>query len=1189
MQAHPLFRTLAIILAISIAYEPLAAQQSVSLSISTPVSVPTYTQVVPNVTTTQVITAGTPLTNYSVKPVPPSSPINVISQAGTNGHCATAIPATAIIQDCSLGNTAFESNMINLWLGVHGLPPSDASIVYQYGGIELRNELRGFMFAYIEGVIEEDPSLRSASDQALLSWIQNAVQANEIAYYQAATAEYNNWFESPCTFSLNATVAKSLGLSYDGAGYCGSTFQSILSPLPAPDVSYFKEVGQVLGYDSKISAYDGTVTNSALTGANIMLTSEQNNSTWASLGALGASIAVAGATGAIVAGNIKNITPYTFRKALNAEDDGEAQTEEAAEDGAEEGAEEAEEGIEIGSDVADVAGVVGIVLLFVQIGIQAAIDLSQSVQNQNAINDMINYGKTTALQPPNLNSMLQDEVGYQKVYETFLAATLPDITQTQGAPALPPIPSPTPANDVFYIINHTSNNQASVSNSFNYTTWDPAYAGYPGNPPYAQYGTSFNAYPFEFGFIQTIEQGKNNYTFFSPTIKYIDPNTGIRYNAELIDKGRFLVTKAPDDIGNSDFDCEVDPAIGLTQSPGTQIPTQCKSFVMNTLNIYANDFYNTTVQIPQPPVFATPNAANFSTAGSTTFIPQIDSTTQGLPCSMQTSGTLPPGFTFQNGALYLQVPSQAVPGTYQFNFVANCETLGLGTPFVNYTFGTAMTTQSFTANVYQAPSSSSSSAISAPLVSGPAANASTGLQFIFPASTTNITFTQGRSTTLTVETNGGAGTTISAGANALPPGMTLTDNGDGTASVSGIPTGPAPSCSSNCAITASAPGLASASLILNDTVAPPVLPTIPATQNATWDAAEVSIVTIDGSADTNGNPTNVPLTWSVVGALPTWVSLTGTNNNIAAISGIPPVSAVGQTIPIQFQYSYGGSPGFTSQTFTLNIIVNPPAPVLRVSPSLLFQVGVDGSGSISSSTLKGAAGLSGNWQVNATLPPGLTATSNGASLTISGTPANPGDLWVPIQFTDSAGDTATRNVAMMITQPASLANFPTRLVLFVGVPANFSLPVTAGFPRTPAGSPGDGLPSTTGTNLQLSGNISGTNGFTVNSTGGALVFRGTPLAAATYPLTVSAQTVLSTGPIGNQVSQPFTVYVQPAGDVNLDGAVDCNDYDTVKAHYGAVIGQPNYLDLADPNRDGVANILDLAFVQAHLPKGTVCH
>jgi hypothetical protein len=177
----------------------------------------------------------------------------------------------------------------------------------------------------------------------------------------------------------------------------------------------------------------------------------------------------------------------------------------------------------------------------------------------------------------------------------------------------------------------------------------------------------------------------------------------------------------------------------------------------------------------------------------------------------------------------------------------------------------------------------------------------------------------------------------------------------------------------------------------------------------------------------------------------------------------------------------------------------------------------------------------------------------------------------------------------MIDQPASLAHFPARLVLFQGVPANVILPVTAGFPTNPAGMPGDGWPAASGTNIALTGTYSTTNGFTVNSTGGSLIFGGTPIAPASYSLTVSAQTVLSTGPVGGSVNQPFSVYVQPAGDVNLDGAVNCADYDLIKTHYGAVIGKSNYLDLADPNRDCVVNILDLAFVQAHLPKGTVCH
>jgi len=1178
---------LRILLAILIAYEPVTANTTANgtktaNSTNKPVHVPTYTQIVPNVTTTQIISPGSVnLTNVSVKPIPPSGPIVLGSFGGTNGACSTPIDPHFIVQDCILGNTSFESNMVNLYLAIHGQPPTAASTIYQHGGLELRSDIRSFMWAYIDGVIKEDPSLRTDSDKAIFNWIQTAVQNNENAYYQAATANYNSWAKDPCEFQLNAVAAKGFGISYDGAGYCGASIQSALTPLPAPDLSYFKEVGQITAYDNKISQYDGTVTNAAFTGGKLMIKTQQNAAKWAALGGLGVSIAAGVTAGAIVASNIATIAPFAlggvndFEVAASAADTAEVVT----------------DVLESGIAVADILGAVTIVLVFVQIAAQASINFAQSVQNQNAINAFIAAGPTTV----DLKSMLQDSVGYQKVFETFIAATLPDIIQTQGNPVLPQAALRTQGAaassnlaagichgstdlscDVFLIINNTFNT-TSVSDHLNYTTWDPAFPCPPsfpscGNPPFPQFGTSFNAYPFEFGFVQILLTGGTNYTFFSPTIKYIDPNTGIRYIADLIDKGRFLVTKAAEDTQNSDIDCPVDPILGLTQSPGTQIPKQCRSFVMNTLNILDARGSNTIVQIPQPPVFATPNAADFSILGENSFVPELDSTTQGLPCDIQASG-VPPGYAFQNGALFLQVPIFAFPGTYTVSFVADCEVLG--TSPLSHSFGTAMTTQTFTANVYLGD-----------------------LQFEFPTSSTKLTFTQGRSTTMTVVTNGGPGTTITAEANALPRGLTLTDNHDGTANISGIPAIPAQSCSSNCAITASEPSSPSASLILNYKVKAPVLPTIPATQSADWKAAENNIATIDGSAGSNDKPTSVPLSWSVVGTPPGWVNFTDNGNNIATISGVPPVSAAGQTIPIQFQYSYGGQPGVTSPTFTLNVKVTPPTPVLRVKPSLLFEVGVPGSGTINSSTLSGRAGLGGTWHVNkADLPLGLTETPSATSLTISGTPANPGDFLIPIEFTDTAGQSVTRNVAMMITQPASFDmitkpadNFPSRLVLFVGVPATFILPVTAGFPRNAAHSPGDGLPSTTGTNLALTGDNSTTNGFTIFANGGALIFLGTPLAPATYPmLTVSAQTVLSTGPVGAKVSKDFTLYVRPAGDVNLDGVVNCDDYKLIKDHYGAVIGQPNYDDLADPNRDGVVNILDLAFVQAHLPTGMVCH
>ncbi len=926
---------LAAFLSILIVVEPVLAQQPppVQSNITIdPLTVDTYTQIVPNTQVPINLSLGSgDLGTITPKPVPAQVPVSAVAAGiGNNGACTPAIPSTAVIQDCGLGETSFESNMINLWLGVHGLPASDASLIYQYGGLELRSELRSFMFAYLRGVVLEDASQRSASDQALCDWLQTAVKNNEIAYYKAAVHEYQTWFTDPCSYQLNPSVAGTMGISYDGAAYCETQQSPEATPLPGPTASYFKEIGQIAGYDSKVSAYDGKIKNSALTGAQIMIEAERDTNKWEALGGLGVSLAMGGVAAQVVTTGISTIAPFAG-KAFTTSELGEG-AEEAAEATADAAA-ETEDLIEVGAGtaVADVLGAAAIVVIFVQIGVFSLIDLLNTIDNQNAIDALIAANNTVASQTPDLVAMLSDPIGYQKIFETFVAATLPDVP-SQAPPALPAPASSTDLTSYgFYITDHTNNN-VGVNNTFNYTTWDTRYPAYPGNAPYPQYGTSFNVSGYGSGwFIQTEFQGAGSHSFFSPSIRYIDPNTGIHYIADRIDKGRFLVSKAVDQVGNNDINCPADPITGVTQTTAN-IPTLCKSFVANVLNIYAFDYANQTLQIPQPPVFATPNAAAFSTGQtSLVFYPQLDSRSAGLPCSIRTSGALPPGFAFANGALYLQDLFAAAPGSYPFDFIADCETITNGTQS-NYSFGTASTTQTFTATVYGAPTTvlapatkraNAKLAAAAAVPASSGANDASGLQFVYPASSTNLTFIQGRSTTLLVQTNGGPGTTIVAGAHALPPGLVLTDKSNGTATVSGIPTGAAQACSSDCAITASAPGLTSASLILNDTVTLPELPAIPSSQNLSWTAGQKNVDAIDGSTGANGTPTQVPLSWRVVGTLPGWASLTDNGNNMATISGTPPVSASGQTIPFEFQYSYGGTPGFTSQTFTVSVTVTP--------------------------------------------------------------------------------------------------------------------------------------------------------------------------------------------------------------------------------------------------------------------------
>jgi hypothetical protein len=306
-----------------------------------------------------------------------------------------------------------------------------------------------------------------------------------------------------------------------------------------------------------------------------------------------------------------------------------------------------------------------------------------------------------------------------------------------------------------------------------------------------------------------------------------------------------------------------------------------------------------------------------------------------------------------------------------------------------------------------------------------------------------------------------------------------------------------------------------------------------------------------------------------------------------------------QTFTLTYQYVWGdlASPGaqFKSAPLSMNLTLTPPAIAFGVKPALLFQKGVAGSAAIVSKALSGDAGLPGTWKLLSLLPNGLAsaASSDGRSLVISGTPGlySAKNYQLRVQFTDITGNSTTASVPMMITEPASLEGFPQRIVLFVGVPAHLILPLTAGSPRFPGVAQG-GLPQALGSQMRFAGADAlrvGSNGLQVTNTGAGINITGTALAPDHYDLGVTAQTTLSTGPVGAVTNANLQLVVTLAGDVNLDGKVDCSDYSLVKSALGTYATQPGYNELADPNRDHFVNVLDLAFVQSNLPKGTVCH
>ncbi len=158
------------------------------------------------------------------------------------------------------------------------------------------------MFTYITGVIAKQPAVRDAQEQQVYSWIQSAVRDNEVAMYAAATAEYNRWFNDPCHFSPDPTIAAKFGINYDAAPWCNPQLIEIFATSQKPTAGYFKEYGQTQAYDKLVSSKAGAVRH--------LFTVQSELTTGRSYAALGVGLGLASA-GAIGAAALDDIAVLT--------------------------------------------------------------------------------------------------------------------------------------------------------------------------------------------------------------------------------------------------------------------------------------------------------------------------------------------------------------------------------------------------------------------------------------------------------------------------------------------------------------------------------------------------------------------------------------------------------------------------------------------------------------------------------------------------------------------------------------------------------------------------------------------------------------------------------------------------------------------------------------------------------------
>jgi hypothetical protein len=326
------------------------------------------------------------------------------------------------------------------------------------------------------------------------------------------------------------------------------------------------------------------------------------------------------------------------------------------------------------------------------------------------------------------------------------------------------------------------------------------------------------------------------------------------------------------------------------------------------------------------------------------------------------------------------------------------------------------------------------------------------------------------------------------GESGLPPGISFTDNGDGTATLSGTPTTPGtypiPLMATN------AYGSAQQTLTVTVQQAPAI--TSKKTVNFTVGAPE------SFSVQTTGSPT---ASITEAGGLPSGVSFTDNGDGTATLAGTPAPGTSG-SYPLAITAANGVSPNAT-QSFTLAVSPATAPPVITSASATTFAAGKPGSFTVTATGIPAPA-LSAT--SSPALPSGVSFTDNGdGTATLAGSPP-PGSQGTYLLTIRAASPSGTASQSFLLTINSGLA-----------ITSAASVTATAGsafsFKVTTVGTPAP--------TLDRAGGLPGGVTFTSNGDGTATL-AGTPTAAGSFPLTFTARNTTGTA------SQAFLLTVDKA-------------------------------------------------------------
>ncbi|WP_406832225.1 putative Ig domain-containing protein [Pedococcus sp. KACC 23699] len=353
----------------------------------------------------------------------------------------------------------------------------------------------------------------------------------------------------------------------------------------------------------------------------------------------------------------------------------------------------------------------------------------------------------------------------------------------------------------------------------------------------------------------------------------------------------------------------------------------------------------------------------------------------------------------------------------------------------------------------------------------------------------HTTFTAGAAGTFAVRTTAGFPTTTTiTKSGALPSGVTFTDNGDGTASLTGTP-GAGTGGSYPLTIRATATGGQAAPATQSFTVTVDEAPAITSADHATFSTGTPGSFTVS-TAPAHPASTTVRL----AGTLPSGVTFTPSGTG-GVISGTPNVGS-GGTYTLTLTADNGVGAGAT-QTFTLT--VNEPARITSADHAT-FATGVADSFTV---TTVGGQPSATTLTEAGTLPAGVSFVDNGdGTATLAGTATTSGRFPLTITASNGVLPDSTQSFTLTVTEPPTITS-ADHTTFAAGSAGSFTVTTTPGTPSAttlavsgrdlPAGvrftDHGDGTATLAGTPAADTGGtyrliITASNGTGVSSTQG---------------------------------------------------------------------------------------------------------